>query len=163
MSEHDCAAAVRGFEARTIRLKLEHVVQNLWRGMQVVKCFKERNDIERWNIFGRTESSFCQAVNIGYVLRAGGKRDDVAPQGLLAVPALNSRYRPEGVEHLDRHWGDFFQLASGLRVQFSQGAPVNLGVLAYLEFGEVEPKCFHLPDQVLDLRVGAPLISSSYE
>src|SRR5690625_5981601 len=72
--------------------------------MQILKCFKERNDIEGWNIFGRTESSFCQAVNIRYVLRAGSKRNDVAPQGLLAVPTLNSRYRPERVEHLDRHW-----------------------------------------------------------
>src|SRR5690625_7684923 len=131
--------------------------------MQVVKCFKERNDIERWNIFGRTEGGFCQAVNIGYVLRAGSKRNDVAPQGLLAVPALNSGYRPEGVEYLDRHWGEFFQFAGGLRVQFSQGAAVDFGMLSHLEFGEVESKCFHLPDQVLDLRVGAPLIPRRYE
>src|SRR5690625_5555986 len=131
--------------------------------MQILKCFKERNDIEGWNIFGRTESSFCQAVNIRYVLRAGSKRNDVAPQGLLAVPTLNSRYRPERVEHLDRHWGEFFQIAGGLRVQFSQGASVDFGVLSHLEFGEVESKCFHLPDQVLDLRVGTPLIPRRYE
>src|SRR5690625_5615968 len=115
--------------------------------MQVVKCFKERNDIERWNIFGRTESSFCQAVNIGYVLRAGGKREDVAPQGLLAVPALNSRYRPEGGEHLDRLRGECLQLASGLRLQFSQGAPADLGVLACLAFRARQPNCLHLPVQ----------------
>src|SRR5690625_2933672 len=131
--------------------------------MQVVKCFKERNDIERWNIFGRTEGGFCQAVNIGYVLRAGGKRDDVAPQGLLAVPALNSRYRPERVEYLDRHWGEFFQLAGGLRVQFSRGAPLLVGLVEYLGFCGVEPKCFHRPDQVWDLRVGARLSPRRYE
>src|SRR5690625_7457580 len=100
--------------------------------MQVVKCFKERNDIERWNIFGRTEGSFCQAVNIGYVLRAGGKRVDVAPQGLLAVAALTSRYRPERVADVDRQWGEFFQLGGGLRGQVRQGESVGHGAAAAL-------------------------------
>ena len=94
-----------------------------------------------------SEGKTRQLINIGHMLSALGKRDDVAVCHLLAIAALNGADGAEGIQDLARHG---LQVAvHSVLANVRKGAGVHYRVLAEFHFHHVEAKGLHLPDKCL--------------
>ena len=147
VAEHDFHAAVGLCEARLNRRQLEHLIEHTHAALEVLQLLKQRDDIEGRHVLGMSEGKTRQLINIGHVLSALGKRDDVAVCHLLAIAALNGADGTEGIQDLARH---------GLQVavhtvfaNVSKSTGVHDRVLTELHLHHVEAKGLHLPDKRL--------------
>ena len=88
-----------------------------------------------------------QLKDVGHMLSALGKRDDVAVRHLLAVALLDGADSAEGIDDLARHG---LQVAMDtVLVDILKGAGMHHGVLTELHLDHVEAEGLRLPDQIL--------------
>ena len=91
--------------------------------------------------------------DVGHMLGALGKRDDVAVRHLLAVALLDGADSAEGIDDFARHG---LQVAMDtVLVDILEGAGMHHGVLTELHLDHMEAEGLDLPDDGLDRAVGS--------
>ena len=149
--EHDLES-VSGFaETGRERRMLHDLAQDAGRGLEICERLEQGDDIEDGRGGALADGVAGEAVHVREVLSRLRERHDVATCRTRTVAVLQELHHAEDLEHL---LGELGPLAAG--IELVEHLAVHRGVLAHLEFGEVETEGLDLPDQLLQLAVGLP-------
>ena len=155
VAEHDFHLAAGGLQTSLDLRNLDHFLEYVYRVLQILKLFEQRDHVDGWNILGMGERQTVQLVHVPDVLGALGEGDDVTTGGLDAVALLDGTKGAEGVEHLVGHRLQFATLTvQTMFADILQRSGMHDGVLAELHLDHMEAKGLCLPDEVLQRAVG---------
>ncbi|TWG84011.1 hypothetical protein L603_002200000220 [Cellulosimicrobium cellulans J34] len=151
VAEHDLdPAAVLREPALHLRQR-EHRLEDVHARTQVGEGLEQRDRVDDGHLVGAGERELRELVHGREVLGLLREGHDVAARGADAVALLDRAERAERVEHLARAVGQV--AVQALLRDLRERSLVDLGVLAHLELGEVEPERLDLPHQLLQVPV----------
>ena len=153
IAQHDLHAAVGLGKALLHHGQRKHLVEHVDAALEVLELLEQRDHVELGDILLVCEGQVGKLKDVGHMLGALGKRDDVAVRHLLAVAFLDGADSAEGIDDLARHG---LQIAMDtVLVNILEGAGVHHGVLTELHLDHVEAEGLDLPDDGLDRAVGS--------
>ena len=152
IAQHDLHAAVGLGKAFLHHGQRKHLVEYVDAALEVLELLEQRDHVELGNVLLVCEGQVGKLKDVGHMLGALGKRDDVAVRHLLAVALLDGTDSAEGIDDLARHG---LQIAMDtVLVDILEGAGVHHGVLTELHLDHMEAEGLDLPDDGLDRTVG---------
>ena len=152
IAQHDLHAAVGLGKALLHHRQRKHLVEHVDAALEVLELLEQRDHVELGDILLVCKGQVGKLKDVGHMLGALGKRDDVAVRHLLAVALLDGTDGTEGVDDLARH--GLQVTMDTVLVDILEGAGVHHGVLTELHLDHMEAEGLDLPDDGLDRTVG---------
>ena len=153
IAQHDLHAAVGLGKALLHHGQRKHLIEHVDAALEVLELLEQRDHVELGDILLVCKGQVRQLKDVGHMLSALGKRDDVAVRHLLAVALLDGADSAEGIDDLARHG---LQVAMDtVLVDILKGAGMHHGVLTELHLDHMEAEGLDLPDDGLDRAVGS--------